>query len=162
MKPFRNKKVTSKIGARIRDFRNKAGLSLGDVADMTGFTQSSLSGIENGSETGISHLVEIAKAIGIHPKELFDFPIEIKPRFSLSPKRKERNKLTFNITSLCEETDFFNKPRFVREVVDQLRSDSKAKINPISVAVVLKRLHESGKLKYNLVGRQRQYYKKLK
>jgi transcriptional regulator with XRE-family HTH domain len=162
VKRYHNKKETSKIGAKIRDLRNKAGFSLDDVADMTGFTQSLLSAVENGSETGISHLIEIAKAIGVHPKEVLDLPMEIKPRFPLSPKRKERNRLTFRITELCNDTDFFETPRFVRDIVEQLRDDSKGKISSASVAVIMKRLNEAGKLKYNTVGRQKQYYKKRK
>ncbi|PZQ98113.1 MAG: hypothetical protein DI539_29680, partial [Flavobacterium psychrophilum] len=158
----RNTKLTSKIGAKIRDLRNKAGFSLDDVADMTGFTQSLLSAIENGSETGISHLTEIAKAIGVHPKELLDMPIEIKPRYPLSPQRKERNRLTFRITTLCDETDFFKEPKFVREVVENLRSESKAKLTSAPVAVVLKRLVDSGKLTYTKVGRQNKYVRKRK
>jgi transcriptional regulator with XRE-family HTH domain len=162
VKRYHNKKETSKIGAKIRDLRNKSGFSLDDVAYMTGFTQSLLSAIENGSETGISHLIEIGKAIGVHPKEILDLPMEIKPRFRLSPQRKERNRLTFRITALCNDTDFFDTPRFVRDVVDQLLDDSKAKISSASVAVVMKRLNESGKLKHNTVGRQKQYFKKKK
>jgi transcriptional regulator with XRE-family HTH domain len=133
-----------------------------DVADMTGFTQSLLSAIENGAETGISHLIEIAKAIGVHPRELLDIPIEIKPRFALSPQRKERNRLTYTITRLCDESDFFDTGRFVRDVVDYLNIEANFKPNAVSVAVVLKRLADSGKLNFTTKGRQRQYFRKRK
>lgn len=162
MKPFRNTKLTSKIGAKIRDLRGKAGLSLDDVADMTGFTQSYLSAVENGSETGISHLVEIAKAIGVHPKVLLDLPIDVKPRYPLSPQRKERNRLTFRITTLLDDTDFFDSPKYVRDLIDHLFIESKVKVGSATVAVVLKRLVESGKLTYTKVGRQNRYKKKRK
>lgn len=162
MKRFRNTKATKEIGTRIKDIRNQAGFSLDDVADMTGFTQSLLSAIENGAETGISHLIEIAKAIGVHPKDLLDIQIDIKPRFTLSPKRKERNRLTYSITKLCDETDFFETARFTRDVVEHLRIESKIKANAVSVAVILKRLTDSGILKFNTIGRQKQYFKKKK
>ena len=160
MKAFRNKSATNKIGTKIRDIRSKAGFSLDDIADMTGFTQSSLSGIENGSETGISRLIEVAKAIGVHPKELLDVPIEIKPRFPLSPKRKERNRLTFTITTLCRETDFFRTPRFVRDVIEYLRNEYKTKTTAPSVSVVLLRLVEQGSLLKKKQGRQNLYFTK--
>jgi transcriptional regulator with XRE-family HTH domain len=162
VKRFRNTKATSEIGAKIRDIRNKAGFSLDDVSDMTGFTQSLLSAIENGAETGISHLIEIAKAIGVHPKDLLDIPVEVKPRFALSPKRKERNRLTYTITMLCDESDFFDTARFTRDVVEHLNIESNIKANAVSVAVVLKRLAEIGKLKFVTKGRQRQYFRKRK
>jgi transcriptional regulator with XRE-family HTH domain len=162
VKRFRNTKATKEIGTRIKDIRNQAGFSLDDVADMTGFTQSLLSAIENGAETGISHLIEIAKAIGVHPKDLLDIQIDIKPRFTLSPKRKERNRLTYSITKLCDETDFFETARFTRDVVEHLRIESKIKANAVSVAVILKRLTDSGILKFNTIGRQKQYFKKKK
>lgn len=160
MKPFRNRKATSEIGALIRSFRINAGYSLDDLAYMTGFTQSLLSSIENGAETGLSHFIEIAKALHVHPKELLNIDIDLKARYPLSPQRQDRNRLTTKITQLIDKTDFFQQPKFVREVIAHLQSELKSKPNSSSVSVTLQRMVELGKLKYKLDGRQKQYYRK--
>jgi transcriptional regulator with XRE-family HTH domain len=116
-----NRKETSRIGKNIRKLRMEAGFSIDDISDMTGYGKSRISIIENGGETTTSHLIEIAKAIGVHPKEIFNIPFLIKPRYRLSPKRQGRSRLTFRINKLYEETDFFNSPIFVKEVAKFLR-----------------------------------------
>ena len=160
MKQFHNKKETNKIGAHIRKLRKIAGLSINDISDMTGFTQSSLSAIENGGETNTSHLVEIAKAIGVQPLEIFNIPFVIKPRYKLSPKRQDRDMLTFRINKLYNETDFFHTPVFVKDVIEFLEDEYKIKARSSAVSQILKRLVSESKLKYSKVGRQNSYSKK--
>ena len=123
MARYHNQKETIKIGNQIRKLRKDALLSIDDISDMTGFAKSTISAIENGSETDTSHLIEIAKAIGIHPQKIFDISINIKPRFKLSQKRKEQNHLTHRITTLFEETDFFDNPKFVKEIIQKLSEE---------------------------------------
>lgn len=160
MKKFRNKKITKQIGAKIQELREFAGLSITDVADMTGFSYPTISAIEKGEEVTASYLVEIAKAIGVHPMEALNIPVVIKPRFPLSPQKKERNRVTQKITKLYEATDFFNTPKFVRDVTQYFYDESKIKVSSDSVSIVLKRFVDLGKLTYKKVGRQNQYYKK--
>ena len=160
MEQYHNKKEVNKIGANIRKLRKKAGLSLDDVAQMTGFAQSHLSAIEKGSDTGTSHLIEIAKAIGVPPMELFNVPFTLKPRFPLSPNRDNRSQLTHRLTVLVDETNFFNTPRFVRDVVAQFKEQYKVQVLSSIVSGTLNRLVNSGKLNYSIVGRQRRYFKK--
>lgn len=127
---------------------------------MTGFTQSSLSAIENGGETNTSHLIEIAKAIGVQPLEIFNVPFVVKPRYKLSPKRQDRNMLTFRINKLYKETDFFRNSVLVKDVAQFLKEEYKIKTKSSAVSQVLKRLVSDGKLKYSKVGRQNSYSKK--
>jgi transcriptional regulator with XRE-family HTH domain len=162
VKKFRNKKITKQIGAKLRELREIADLSITDVADMTGFSYPTISAIEKGEEVTASYLVEIAKAIGVHPMEALNIPVIIKPRFPLSPQKKERNRVTQKITKLYEETDFFNTPKFVRDVVKYYYDESKIKVSSDSVSIVLKRFIDLGKLTYQKVGRQNQYYKNRK
>ena len=77
MKRYHNKKETKKIGKQIQELRKKHELSIEDVAEMTGFSRSTITGVENGIDTNTSHLIEIAKAIGEHPMEIFNIPFEI-------------------------------------------------------------------------------------
>jgi transcriptional regulator with XRE-family HTH domain len=137
-----------------------AGLSIDDISDMTGFGKSRISIIENGGETNTSHLVEIAKAIGVPPSEIFNIPFVIKPRYKLSPKRQVRDMLTFRINKLYDETDFFLNWIFAKDVVQFLKVEYKIKVNSSAVSQILKRLVSDGKLKYRKIGRQNNYIKK--
>lgn len=162
MKKFRNKQITKQIGARIQALRAKASFSISDVADMTGFSYQAISAIEKGEEVTASYLVEIAKALGVHPMELLNISVTIKPRYPLSPQKKESNKITHRITKLYEETEFFNTPKFVRDVTKYFLEEFKIKVASDSVSIVLKRLVDAGKLTYSKSGRQNKYVRKRK
>ena len=157
MAQYHNIEETKRIGENIRSLRKNAGQSINDIAYRTGFSQSLLSLVENGGETNTSHLIEIAKAIGIHPKQIFDIPFDIKPRYPQSPHRKDRNLLTFRINSLYEGGQFFKEPKLVEEIINSLTEQYNIHPNSSAVSQVLKRLVENGKLTYTKVGRQNQY-----
>lgn len=147
------------MGLRIKELREQMDFTIEDVSAMTGFTRNTLKSIENGQNTDTSHLIEIAKAIGVHPKDFFDLPFEIKPRYSLSPQRLSRNQLTSKITKLVEEGDFFSTPKLVGDVLQFLEEEMGTKANSIHASVVLKRLVEKGMLGFKKEGRQNMYYK---
>lgn len=162
MKKYHNTKETKKVGKQIRKLREEKNLSIGDIAQMTGFAHSTISSIENGGESDTSHLVEIAKAIGEHPMEMFNVSIDLKPRFKLDPNRQDRNLFTSRIRKIYEETDFFDTPKFVSEVVEYLKEtySIKAESSRTSISTVLKRLCKDNMLKYSKVGRRNLYVRK--
>lgn len=160
MSRYHNQHETIKVGNQIKKLRNSALLSIDDISDMTGFAKSTISGIENGKETDTSHLIEIAKAIGVHPRKIFDISFDIKPRFKLSQKRKEQNHLTHRITTLFEETDFFDNPKFVKEIIQKLSDEYAIKPKPTETSVAMRRLVQERKVQYYKSGRQNQYFKK--
>lgn len=162
MPHYHNKKETKKIGKRIQDLRKGKSLSIEDVAEMTGFTRGLINAVEDGKNTDTSHLVEIAKAIGVHPMEIFNVPFDIKPRFKLSPKRQQRDFLTQKIRYLFSNTDFFNSQRFVADVMQKLTEDFEINPNSTIVSVVLKRLVNENKLSAQKSGRRNSYFKKRK
>lgn len=84
MAKYRNVYDTMLVGKRISELRKEKGFTLEDIAEMTRFSYSSLHAIEKGRDTGTSYLIEIAKAIGVHPQELFNVKMVIRPRFKLS------------------------------------------------------------------------------
>ena len=162
MKKFRNPKETKKLGVRIAQLRVAAGYNIADIADMTGFSYQTISNIEKGVEATVSYIIEIAKAINVHPKELFDIKFEKQPRFKLSPQRKEKNRFKQSIDDLLENSDFFNTPQFVRDVLKELNFKASSKAESVIVSTALTRMVTDGRLKFNLVGRQKQYYKRKK
>jgi len=119
---YKNEKLLSIIGKRIRDQRKIKELEIEDVAEMTGFTYNTISNIENGSETYFSYFVEVCLAIDIHPKEILDFDIKIMPRRKLSPQRREKSRLTYRIKAYIKN-GFFKTPKTTREVVIKLKED---------------------------------------
>lgn len=126
---------------------------------MTGFARNTITAVEVGANADSSHLIEIAKAIGVHPMEIFNVPFEIKPRYKLSPKRLAKNLLTLRISKLVSETQFFDKPKFVGDVINHLADEFEIQATSTHASVVLKRLAKEGKLKYTKVGRQNNYSK---
>ena len=162
MKKFQNNKETRKIGERIRTLRLDAGFSISDIADMTGFSSSLVSKVENGAETSTSHLIEIAKAIGVHPSELFNVPIIVKPRYKLTKKKETKGLITYNLNKLCDETDYFKTPRFVRDIVHYFEEEFGIKTNSIVIAGITRRFVKEGRLKAKKNGRQHLYWLKKK
>lgn len=162
MAKYHNKKETKKLGNRIKELREAREFSIEDIASITGFVRKTITSIENGSNTDTSHIIEIAKAIGIHPMEIFNIPFELKPRFKLSPKRLNSNLLTLRLNKLYSETDFFKTPKFVNDVIVYLSEEFNIKSSSTKVSVVLKRLVADGKLQYSKNGRRNIYLKKKK
>lgn len=71
----RNEKKLRELGAHVRNIREGKGLTQEQVAENTGcISVTSISRIENGHlDPSASTLFEIAKALDMHPKKLFDF-----------------------------------------------------------------------------------------
>jgi transcriptional regulator with XRE-family HTH domain len=162
MAKYHNTRDTKKLGSRIKELRLANEFSIEDIASMTGFARQTINAIEKGSNTDSSHLIEIAKAIGVHPMELFNFTLELKPRYKLSPKRINSNLLTLRLNKLYSETDFFKTPKFVSDVVAYLSGELNVKSSSTKVSVVLKRLVADGKLQHSKNGRRNSYLKKKK
>jgi transcriptional regulator with XRE-family HTH domain len=74
---LRNEKIIKLIGLKIKSLRLMHKKTQEDVAWDAGIEPVQLSRIENGKiNTSITHIYEIAKAIGVHPKDFFDINFE--------------------------------------------------------------------------------------
>lgn len=155
---YHNNIVTKEIGRRIKKLRETYELEIEDISEMTGFAYQTIQAIENGGESSTTYVVEIAFAIGVHPEQLFiDLPLKMKSRFKLSAKRKEKTRLTSRINQLLE-SNYFETPRFVKDVFTSLKEDYKIKTTSSSISVILLRLKKEKKLKIKKIGRQNQYF----
>jgi len=152
----RNIIVTQAIGKRIKELRKARGLEIEDISEMTGFTPNNIRLIENGKESRISTLAEIAFAIGVQPHEIINVTFKIKPRFKLSSIRKEKTRLTERISQLIK-SNYFDEPKYVKDVLLILTEKYKIKTSSSSISAILLRKVEEGKLKGKKVGRQNQY-----
>ncbi|MFT3947182.1 MAG: helix-turn-helix domain-containing protein [Agriterribacter sp.] len=147
------------MGTRLKEQREAYKWEVEDIAEMTGFSANTIRAIENGRECNISYLIEIAFAIGIHPKDIFDVDLTVKSRYKLSAKRKEKTRLTSRINELLH-SNFFSTPRFVKDVLFVLAKEYKAKTTASSVSVILLRLVDQGYLSNKRQGRQNMYFTK--
>lgn len=72
-------KILKKFGKHIRDLRMRSGLSQDDVVlNSNRITKGTVSDIENGKRNlSFTTLIDLAKGLKIHPKELMDFKIDL-------------------------------------------------------------------------------------
>ncbi|AFD05339.1 helix-turn-helix domain-containing protein [Solitalea canadensis] len=85
---YRDQEFIDNIRKRIREIREIKGIVQEDIVDRTGFNIAQIGRIERGiSNTSISNIAAIARALEVHPRELLDFEFEI-PNYP--PLRKDR------------------------------------------------------------------------
>lgn len=77
MPRLNNIELQKLFGENLKRIREKKGLSLRDVASRCDLDNSNISKIENGQfNIQLSKIVELAKGLNIHPKELLDLGID--------------------------------------------------------------------------------------
>jgi transcriptional regulator with XRE-family HTH domain len=88
-KQYRDQRFIEKICVRIIEIRKEKGIVQEDLVDRTGFNLKQIGNIERGiSNTSISNIAAIARALEVHPKELLDFDFEIPKNPPLRKNRK--------------------------------------------------------------------------
>lgn len=81
MKQTRDNQFLISFGNRVREVRQAKELSQELLANKANLELSQINRIELGKiNTSISQVSAIAEALEIHPKELFDFPIQNKKK----------------------------------------------------------------------------------
>jgi transcriptional regulator with XRE-family HTH domain len=156
---YRDNNFIKKAGIKIREVRDKNKFSLDDVAAMTGFTVATLGEIERGEvNTDISHIAAIGQALGVHPMHLINVELQLKPRFELPPNRENRLNTTSRVKELVN-TDYFDKPRTVKDILFFIKQEKKVELGSSPVSGVLKSLVEEKLLKFKKSGRTHLYYK---
>lgn len=153
------KTLLATIGERIEEQRIRQDLQPEDVAEMTGLTAATIRNIENGNETYVSNFLSVCLAVKIHPKDIFDIEITIKPLFELSEPRKEKSRLTPRIDSLIE-TDFLEIEKTANDIMNELARVYEFKTKTSNISVILKRKVDEGKLKVSKKGRANVYKKR--
>lgn len=85
---YRDQKFIEQVCSKIVEIRKAKGIVQEDLVDRTGFDIRQIGNIERGiSNTSISNLAQIARGLGVHPKELLNFDFEL---IDYPPTRKER------------------------------------------------------------------------
>jgi transcriptional regulator with XRE-family HTH domain len=85
---YRDQEFIQKVCEKIIEIRKRKGIVQEDLVDRTGFGIKQIGNIERGvSNTSISNIAAIAKALEVHPRELLDFDFE-QPKYP--PLRRDR------------------------------------------------------------------------
>ena len=74
VKYVRDEKIIKLLGKKIKQLREEQEISQRQLAFEANIPETQVRRIEKGQiNTGISTIAAITKALGVHPKELFDF-----------------------------------------------------------------------------------------
>ncbi|MBS1519861.1 MAG: helix-turn-helix transcriptional regulator [Bacteroidetes bacterium] len=85
---YRDQNFIDQVCKKIVEIRKAKGIVQEDLVERTGFDIRQIGNIERGiSNTSISNLAAIAKALEVHPRELLEFDFEI-PKYP--PLRRDR------------------------------------------------------------------------
>lgn len=90
------------LSERVRDSREKAGLTQKTLAELVGISGPTLSDLEAGKTQGSSHLVKIASVLGVSPNWLYSGVVDRE--FSIDNLSK-RELLLMRSYRLLNESD---------------------------------------------------------
>lgn len=159
MKNDRKEHLLKEIGNRIQALRIKAGLEAEDISEMTGLTAATIRSIESGNEVHLSNFLGVCMALNMHPKDVLDIQLKIKPFYELSNTRKEKTRLTTRIDYFIEK-NYFKQERTSRDIVNELAAVYDIKTSTSAVSVILNRKVEQGELKDLKKGKIKVYKKR--
>lgn len=151
-----NKEILIRLGNVFRQRREMLSYSQGDVADMTGLTINTIMFLEKGRGTTLNNFLLICRALQIQPRDVFEQDIDLSPLFGLSPESQKRVEKNQKLDYLVYESDFFETPRRVSDVIKELEAD-KADSNKYSV--YLTGYCKEGELDYIKEGNYKKYSK---
>lgn len=149
-----NKAILSKIGTRIRQQREALSYSQNDVANMTGLTVPTVAGLEKGAGSSLHNFLLVCRALKLQPREIFAEDIDLSPLYTLPPGSKKRIETTQKLEKLIQDTDFFQTPRRVAEVLEKLGAD---KQDSNKFSVYLTHYCKEGELSYIKEGNIKKY-----
>lgn len=160
MARYHNTKVAKMVGNKLKEMREAAGITLKDAAALTGFSEDTIMRIESGSDTDITHITDLSMAYGRHPRDAFDFDLEIVSRFKLVKNDAVVNQQTAQVIELISK-GFFSEERSAKEVCDKLEEINTGipRYETKSISVILSREVTSKRLTFT-TKKRKNYYKK--
>lgn len=152
-----NREILKRIGSEVRIRREALSYSQNDIANMTGLTVNTIFALESGKGATLNNFLLICRALKTQPKDFFSDDIDLTPLYPLPPSSKHRIDITQRLDELISSTDFFDTPRRVSEVIEELESDPRES-NKFSV--YLTTYCKEGALEYKREGHIKRYVKK--
>lgn len=154
-----NNKALIELGKQLRARREACNYAQRDVSQMTGITINTISALENGNGATLNNFLLICRAVHTHPKDIFQLDMDLTPLYTLPPFERKRIEIALKLKNLIFETDFFEEPKRVSEVIERLESNKKES-NKFSV--YLSGYCKEGALDYIRVGNIKKYTRKNK
>lgn len=158
MANYRDESLLQELGRRLKNQRLRKKLEIKDISERTGFSADTIKNIERGNETTISYFIQICKALNIHPKDIFDFPIKLISRNEASPARIEKTRLTNRIKDYVTG-NYFSEYRGAADVKTKLENDYNIKTTSAAVSVILSRMVQTKDLIFKKTNRKKMYIK---
>ena len=109
----------AKLGELLRLQRIKCGFSIDDIAQMTDFSKSTIINLEKGTSPNIHYYIAFGQAVNVSILNS-EISIDLKPRYELSPDRRNRSLLTLRIKDLLEKEYFFSNKKTVADIIERL------------------------------------------
>lgn len=153
-------KALEVVGKRIKKERLKQNLEIADISDQTGLHYNTVRKMEGGHDVLLSTFIEVCFSLKLHPKNVFEVDLDIKPKFTLSPSRKEKSRLTSRIKDLLLK-GFFNTWRGTKDVVQELNKGYDLQADSKNISSIMKRFVLEQHLTLRKEGRKN-LYRKLK
>lgn len=153
----KDREKLASIGLRFRARRNELYYSLRDLSNLTGISTGTLNGIEKGKDLTLTNFLVLCHSLQIQPKTFFENDIAFDSPYSLPPEVQERIAVSKNLDNLVYNSDFFNTPKRVAEVLHELGVD-RSQSNKFSV--YLSAYCEEGALEYEQLHNYKKYRKK--
>lgn len=94
-----------------------------DVAELTDLTVNTVSALENGRGATMNNFLLICRSLQIQPRDIFAEDVDLTMDQELSPRSRRRLENTRRLEELVFNTDFFNTPKRVSEVLRELDLD---------------------------------------
>ena len=152
-----NKKALIELGKQLRARREACNYAQRDISQMTGITINTISALENGHGATLNNFLLICRAVNTQPKDIFQWDMDLTPEYVLPPFERKRIEISMKLKNLIFQTDFFNEPKRVSEVIHRLDSNKKES-NKFSV--YLSGYCKEGALEYIRVGNIKKYLRK--
>lgn len=146
------------VGLRFRARRNELYYSLKDVSNLTGISTGTLNGIEKGKDLTFTNFLVLCRTLQIQPRTFFEQDIDFKSPYALPPDVSDRISVSKKLDKLVYDSDFFDSPRRVADVLHELGID-KAQSNKFSVH--MSSYCDEGVLTYEKRGNYKVYQKKI-
>lgn len=118
-KLYSDTNVLAKLGELLRLQRIKCGFSLDDLAQMTDFSKSTIINLEKGISSNIHYYIAFGQAVNVSILNP-EISIDLKPRYELSPDRRNKSLLTLRIKDLLEKEYFFSNKKTVADIIERL------------------------------------------
>ena len=119
VKLYTDVNVLAKLGGLLKQQRVRCGLSLDDIVEMTGFPKSTIINLEKGVSSNIHYYIAFGQAVNISILNPL-VTIDLKPRYELSPDRRDKLSLTLRIKDLMEGELFFSNTKTVADIIERL------------------------------------------